>query len=204
MLRLFAALLFIVYPLTAVSADTKITGDPEQGQKKAQSCAACHGASGNSNNPDWPKIAGQHPDYIVSQLQAFKSGARQNAQMSPIAKNLSEQDMQDLAAYYTSQNITTEPTSEAAVEQAESLYRAGKSDAGMPACIACHGPRGNGIPGAGYPKISGQHTEYTAAQLKAYRSGERQGSQAAIMQDIAQKLSDDEIQALSEYVSGLH
>lgn len=204
MLRLFAALLFIVYPLTAVSAEAKITGDPEQGQKKAQSCAACHGANGNSNNPQWPKIAGQHPDYIVSELQAFKSGTRQNAQMTPMAQDLNEQDMRDLAAYFSSQSMTLEAASEASVGQAQTLYRAGKSAAGMPACIACHGPKGNGMLGVGYPKISGQHAEYTATQLKAYRSGERSGGQAAIMQNIAQKLSDDEIQALSKYVSGLH
>ncbi|MCS3902053.1 cytochrome c553 [Methylohalomonas lacus] len=204
MLRLYAALLFIMTPFMAVTAETAVNGDPDAGKKKAQSCAACHGADGNSSNADWPKIAGQQADYIVTQLQAYKSGARENPQMSPMAQDLSEQDMHDLAAYFSSQEITLETASEEAIEQAETLYRAGKADAGMPACIACHGPKGNGVPGAGYPRISGQHAAYTAATLKAYRAGERGGGQADMMTAVAKHLSDEEIKALAEYVSGLY
>ncbi len=204
MLRLYVALLFIMTPFVAATAETAISGDPDAGKEKAQSCAACHGADGNSSNADWPKIAGQQADYIVTQLQAFKSGARENAQMSPMAADLSEQDMHDLAAYFSSQEMTLEAASEDAIGQAETLYRAGKADAGMPACIACHGPKGNGVPGAGYPRISGQHAAYTAAALKAYRAGERGGGQAEIMTSVAEHLSDEEIKALAEYVSGLY
>lgn len=112
--------------------------------------------------------------------------------------------MHDLAAYYAAQTSTLGAVGDDAVETAETLYRAGKRDAGMPACIACHGPQGNGVPGAGYPKISGQHPEYTAAQLKAYRQGERGGGKAEMMETIAAELTDAEIEALAEYLSGLH
>lgn len=205
MSRLFAALLLL--PLTTAYAEpttSLIPGDPERGQEKAQACAACHGVDGNSSNPAWPKLAGQHYDYIVSQLKAFKSGARDNAVMSPQAAKLSEQDMHDLAAWFSQQKMTLEAASESAVATAETLYRAGKSSAGMPACIACHGPNGNGMPGVGYPKIGGQYAQYTAAQLRAYRAGERNSTKADIMQSIAKHLSDAEIEALAEYVSGLH
>lgn len=203
MLRHLAALLLLVYPALAVPGET-VTGDPERGKEKAQNCAACHGADGNSANPVWPKLAGQHPGYIVDQLKAFKSGGRKNDQMTPMAQNLSEQDMQDVAAYYSAQKPKPGAAKPEAVETAETLYRAGKADTGMPACIACHGPQGNGVPGVGYPKIGGQHAQYTASQLKAYRNGERQGGQAQIMQDIAKDLTDAEIEALANYISGLH
>ena len=206
MLRYFAVALLIMVPVIGVQAQTTdMTGDPERGKQKAESCAACHGADGNSNNPVWPKIAGQHPNYIVEQLQAFKSGARDNAQMMPMAQNLSQQDMQDLAAYFAAQKMSPGAAKDdASLEKAETLYRAGKSEAGMPACMACHGPRGNGMPYIGYPKISGQHPEYLASTLKAYRSGEREGAQAQVMQAIAAELTDADIQALANYLSGLH
>jgi len=203
MLRFIAIPLMLIYPLVAVQAQS--AGDPQRGEEKAQACAACHGTDGNSSNPVWPKLAGQHPDYIVSQLQAFKSGDRKNDQMAPMVQGLSEQDMQDLAAWYASQSMSPGGAKESDdLQTAETLYRAGQQDDGMPACIACHGPRGNGIPYSGYPKISGQHAEYTTSTLKAYRSGDRQGSQARIMQDIAEKLTAAEIEALANYISGLH
>lgn len=201
--RYFAVLLLLAYPAFALQAETP-SGDPERGKQKAQSCAACHGADGNSSNPVWPKIAGQHPEYIVNQLKAFKSGARKNAQMTPMAQNLSEQDMYDLAAYYSGHEMKPGAAKAEDIETAQTLYRAGKPGADMPACTACHGPKGDGMPGIGYPKIGGQHAEYTAAQLKAYRNGERGGGQARIMQDIAEKLTDAEIRALANYISGLH
>lgn len=206
MLRFVVAAFVMVYPFLALQAQpADIAGDPERGKQKAQSCAACHGADGNSSNPVWPKIAGQHPDYIVSQLKAFKSGARQNAQMNPMAQNLSEQDMQDLAAYFSSQSMSPGGAREGAdLETAETIYRAGKADEGVPACTACHGPRGNGIPYMGYPRISGQHIEYIISTLKAYRSGEREGAKAQTMQTIAAELTDAEIEALANYISGLH
>jgi len=206
MLRLFAVSLLFIYPLLAVQAEpADRAGDPDRGKEKAQTCAACHGADGNSNNPVWPKLAGQHPDYIVAQLKAFKAGKRENAQMAPMAQGLSEPDMLDLAAYYSSQSMTAGAAKEREdLALAETLYRAGRAEDGLPACIACHGPRGNGIPYSGYPKISGQHAEYTTTTLKAYRSGERAGAQASIMQDIAGKLTDKEIGALANYLSGLH
>lgn len=204
--RYFAAALLIIYPAIASQAQTTDSvGDAERGKQKAESCAACHGADGNSSNPAWPKIAGQHPHYLVTQLQAFKAGERQNEQMQPIVQDLSNQDMQDLAAYYSEQTMQPGTAKDRDdLEEAETLYRAGKADAGMPACIACHGARGNGIPYIGYPKISGQHAEYTASTLKAYRSGERGGADAEIMQAIAAKLTDTEIEALANYLSGLH
>lgn len=204
MLKSCVVVLLTLIPITLLPAQTLGPGDPEKGREKSQQCAACHGGDGNSANTIWPKLAGQHSDYIVSQLRAFQSGARQNEQMSPMAQGLSEQDMEDIAAFYATQDIRIGKANPASVEAGAELYRGGNSTTGVPACIACHGPRGKGIPGVGYPRLGGQHAEYTAAQLKAYRSGERGGGQSQIMQTIAAELTDDEIRAVSEYLNGLH
>lgn len=200
------SVLFALFALTpALLADDHATpGDAGRGQEKSQSCAACHGADGNSVNPVWPKLAGQHPDYTVEQLQAYQSGARENAQMSPMAQGLSEQDMRDIAAFYATQTPKVGSANPDAIELGQKIYRAGNAATGVAACMACHGPAGKGIPGAGYPALAGQHSAYTSAQLKAYRNGTRDHGQAAIMQDIAKAMTDAEIDAVAEYINGLY
>lgn len=178
-------------------------GDAEAGKSKAGTCVACHGQDGNSATPMYPKIAGQHPGYLVDQLKAYKSGERQNAVMQGMVSTLSEQDMQDLAAYYASQEIEPGVADESLVDRGQAIYRGGDDEQGIPACIACHGPTGKGIPAAGYPAIGGQHAQYALTQLQAYAAGDRQGPND-IMGSIAGRLSQQDMRAVSSYVEGLH
>jgi cytochrome c553 len=184
------------------AAGAQETGSAEAGQTKAGVCAACHGADGNSVNPEWPSLAGQHASYIVSQLKAYKDGSRQNALMSPQAMSLSEEDMQDLAAWYSSQALTPKEADPALLGRGRQLYTGGNPDREIAACIACHGPGGRGNPLAGYPAIAGQHATYTANQLRLYASGERQGANA-MMRNIAANMTEEDIKAVSSFIQGL-
>lgn len=187
----------------AYAAAPEAKGSAEEGQAKSTTCVACHGADGNSSNPEWPSIAGQHPDYILKQLQAFKAGERQNPLMSPIATMLSEEDMADLAAYYSTQTRTGLEADPAQVELGERLYRGGDLETNLAACSGCHGPRGLGNPTAAYPAIQGQHSTYIAAQLRAFRAGTRQTDPNGMMRDVARTMSDEQIDAVAAYVQGL-
>ena len=180
-------------------------GDPAKAQALvSQVCAACHGVDGNSLLPANPSLAGQHADYLYKQLVEFKSGARANAIMTAIAANLSPDDMHNLAAYYSSQAARrTGATDKEAVEQGARLYRGGNASNGTAACAGCHSPDGAGIP-AQFPRLANQHPEYVIAQLKAFRAGERANDPNQMMRSTAAKLSDKEIAALAQYVSGLH
>lgn len=179
-------------------------GDATAGKAKSASCGGCHGMDGNSMNPIWPKLAGQHPGYIAKQLAEFKSGARANATMAGMAAPLSEQDMADLAAYYSSQKGTIGSTPEDKVELGQSIYRAGNAASGVPACAACHGPTGAGNVQAKFPRLSGQHAAYTAQTLKDFRAGARANDAGQMMRNIAAKMTDAEIDAVAAYVEGLH
>lgn len=204
MIRQLPVLVTLVLLASPVAAQM-VDGDPQAGASKAQACAACHGANGNSANPEWPNLAGQHADYIFAQLQFYQSGARENAIMQGQAAGLSEEDMADIAAHFASLEMEVGETSEALVDLGRSIYLGGIADKGVPACAACHGPAGEGIPGAGYPRLGGQKAVYVSQQLQAYRSGERAGyGQASVMTAIAGNLSDDEIEALASYVYGLY
>lgn len=196
-----ATVVVIMWMLTGTAAYA--AGDAAAGKAKSNICVACHGADGNSTNPEWPKIAGQWPAYMVEQLQAFKSGARKNALMAGITKNLSEQDMKDLAAYFASQKTKITGAGDAALaEQGQRLYRGGNAKANIAACMACHGPAGKGIPPR-FPRVSGQHAKYTTLQLMAFRAGKRE-SDGEIMTRIAARMSNQEIKAVAEYIAGLH
>lgn len=179
-------------------------GDAAAGQAKAITCAACHGPDGNSLNPEWPSLAGQHESYTVKQLQAFKSGARQNVLMSGQAMALADQDMADLAAYFATQQPAPKTADPALVKAGEQIYRGGNKETGAPACLACHGPDGLGNITAAWPQVSGQHATYTAAQLVAYRAGQRStDGDTQIMRNVAARLTDDEIKAVASYLQGL-
>lgn len=178
-------------------------GDAAAGKAKSNVCAACHGADGNSANPEWPKLAGQVPAYIVQQLRSFKQGLRQNPLMAPIAQALSEQDMEDLAAYFASQELKlTGATNAELAKQGERLYRGGNSHNQITACMGCHGPSGRGIPPR-FPRLSGQQVAYTKQQLLAFKAGKRV-SEADMMTSIAFRMSEQEINAVAEYIAGLH
>jgi cytochrome c553 len=181
-------------------------GSADAGQTKSVTCAACHGADGNSITPDWPSLAGQHANYIVRQLRAFKSGDRVNVTMKPFADMLSEQDMLDLAAYFAAQTPTPKGADPALVSLGQQIYRGGVPDRGIAACIACHGPTGDGNPLAAYPRISGQHAAYVTATLNAYAVGDRRSDVDLnqMMRNTAALLREDEIRALASYVQGLN
>jgi len=186
------------------ASEPLVDGDASAGEQKAAACATCHGPQGKSTNPQWPKLAGQHAPYIVTQLKAFKSGERENAIMAGQAGNLSEQDMKDLAAYYAQQPIDPGVADESLVERGEALYRGGRPEEGVPACSGCHGPAGMGNPAAGYPAIAGQHAQYLRQSLKAYRDDQRAGyGKASVMVGVADELSDADIEAVAAYVQGL-
>ncbi len=185
------------------SAAAWADGNAEAGQTKAAPCVACHGVNGNSVNPVWPNLAGQHPQYVAKQLEAFKSGARQDPLMSPMAMVLSDEDIADLAAYYGTQTPTGLEAEPSKVAMGQRLYRGGDADSGIAACTACHGPNGEGNPGALYPSLHGQHASYIEMQLKAYRAGTRQTDANQMMRDVASQLSDEEIAAVASYVQGL-
>ena len=196
--------LLAFFGLVFAPYDGHATGDPDVGKQKSQVCAACHGADGNSTTPMWPKLAGQHTDYTIKQLQDFQSGARENVQMSPMAANLSEQDITDLAAYYSSQKAAHGTVDPSMLELGEKVYRAGNTDAGVPACVACHGPTGRGNPAAYYPALSGQHADYTLLQLNAFRDSKRTNDKSEVMRTVVGRLTGEEIKAVSEYIQGLH
>ena len=179
-------------------------GNKEAGQAKSATCMACHGMDGNSANPEWPSLAGQHASYITKQLKHFKANERSNPLMSPMAMMLGDQDVEDLAVYYAS--TTLRPTGEtepSKVKLGERLYRAGNPAKGVPACAGCHGPTGAGNPGAAYPRIGGQHAVYAAAQLRAYKSSARATDPNSMMRAITTRLSEDEIDAVASYLQGL-
>lgn len=182
-------------------------GDADAGQAKAAVCAACHGMDGNSMVPNWPKLAGQHSAYLERQMGLIKGGQRPVPEMAGIVAGLTEDDFADLAAYFSSQVKTAGLADETLLASGELLYRAGIADKDVPACMSCHGPAGEGNPLAGYPALAGQHTVYTEKMLKGFRAGTNWGEEDAnskIMTDVANRLTDDEIRAVSSYMQGLH
>jgi cytochrome c553 len=179
-------------------------GDVQAGQAKASTvCVACHGLDGNSVNPEWPSIAGQHETYIIKQVKAFRAGERTNVLMSPIALTLTDKEIEDTAAYYASQRIKGQEAAKSKVELGQKIYRGGVGANNTPACMACHGPSGRGNPAAIYPSIRSQHAAQIALQLRAYKKGERMTDQNEMMRTIAAKLTDEQIDAVAQYVQGL-
>jgi len=185
------------------SAAAFAAGSAEAGQAKSATCMACHGMDGNSPNPEWPNLAGQHAPYIMQQLKAFKAGQRQNDLMSPMAMILSDEDMADLAAYFSAQAARGGETEPSKLTLGQRVYRSGNVDGGVMACAGCHGPAGRGNPLAGYASIQGQHATYVAAQLRAYKAGQRATDPNQMMRNVAAQLSDEEIDAVASYVQGL-
>jgi cytochrome c553 len=164
-------------------------------------CVACHAADGNSTTPANPKLAQQHPEYLIKQLQEFKSGKRKNAVMQGFASALSDDDMRNIAYWLADQKAKGgAATDKDLVKLGERIYRGGIADRQIAACAGCHSPNGAGIP-AQYPRLSGQHADYTAAQLQQFRSGARANN--VQMTGVAAKMTDMEIKAVSDYIAGL-
>lgn len=209
MSALAAAALLTAGPSFASEAPTEavgLGGDPELGKEKAgQICQACHGMDGNGvpGQPIWPKLAGQHPQYIYKQLMNFKNNERYNVMMSPMAMPLTEDEVRNLAAYYSSLEQSAGTAEAELVELGEKIYRAGNATTGVPACSGCHGPAGAGSNLAKFPRVAGQYSEYIAQTLHLFQSHERANDPNAMMRGVAANMTDQEIQAVSAYVEGL-
>lgn len=220
--------LSVSFALLNVANIAMAAGDINAGQRKSSSCASCHGEKGNSMMPLFPKLAGQHANYLVQQLQGFKSGDRNDATMTSMTAGLSDQDMQDIAAFYQAQDITenapprldyddddddmTKAQIATAKNDAEAeqkslmalgydVYRNGDLDNEISACIACHGPHGEGNKPASFPALKGQHADYLMKSLKDFKSDKRSNDSYNMMHMIAKKMSDKEIKAMSYYIS---
>lgn len=179
-------------------------GDPMRGQEKSAVCVACHSTDGNSAMPEWPKIAGQHEVYLLKQLRDFKladKGGRNNAIMYGIIGQMSDQDLADFAAYYSQQKMSASEADPAYVDLGRQIYHGGLLEKGVAACAACHAPSGEGNQLTRFPKVSGQWAKYLSDQLIAFRDGVR--TNGAMMVDIAQRMSEDEMLAVSSYMAGL-
>jgi len=176
-------------------------GNAAAGQAKAAACAACHGADGNSVSPQFPKLAGQNAAYIVQELERFKSGYHKNVIMSGMAAGLSEQDMQNLAAWFSSQTLKTGEADPSLVKAGEALYRGGDKTSGIPACLACHDPDGAGNGPMAIPALDGQYADYVISQLQAFASGART---SPMMNPIASRLTPTQMKTVASYIQGLH
>lgn len=189
----------------SASAETATKADPAKAQQiVTQVCAACHGADGNSTSGANPKLAGQHAEYITKQLHDFKSGERKSAVMSGMVAALTPEDMLNLGAYFGEKTIKAGAAKDKElVAQGQKIFKGGNAASGVPACAACHGPAGAGIP-VQFPRLGSQHSEYVLTQLKLFRSGERANDGAKMMRVIAAKMTDQEMKAAAEYISGLH
>jgi len=185
------------------SAAAWSAGDAEKGAAKAVVCSACHGANGNSANPEWPSLAGLGADYIAAQLNNFKEGKRQNPVMMPNAMALSAEDMADLGAYFNGLKNTGLESDPSYWEAGQKLFRAGDAARGIPACMACHGPAGRGNEAAKFPALRGQQSVYTVKQLTDYASGARKTGPNEIMQSIAKKLTADDMRDVASYLQGI-
>jgi len=194
----FTLILLLIAPISFSMA-----GDVEAGKSKSIVCSACHGQDGNSINPLWPSLAGQHKQYTIHTLRAYQNGTRVDAVMQAQVMALTEQDLEDIAAYYNAQTMQKKDYDYGLAKKGESLYRGGNASTGVAACIACHGPTGRGNPGAGYPSLAGQHAEYTADALKGYIKTERKAGLNDMMQSLAPRLTAEEIEAVSEYIQAL-
>ena len=191
--------------ILAASLVTIGAGNADSGKNKVATCAACHGQDGNSMVGLWPSLAGQNTNYLVRQLQHIKSGKRSIDVMVGLLDNFSKEDLEDIAAFYASKNNTIGQVEADKVELGRKLYYSGSLEKGIPACTACHSPKGKGNAPAGYPLLSGQQADYVIKSLKNYRSGERNNDESSqMMMAIAYKLDDVEIDALSSFINGLH
>ena len=202
--RLLSSLVLAGSAVAAQAAETATPPPPDLAKGQALStsvCAACHTNDGSRGIAANPILQGQHPEYLAKQLAEFKAGKRENAIMRAMATPLSEADMRNVAAFYASKQAKPGfAKNKELASLGEKVYRGGIADRNIPACAGCHGPGGAGIP-AQYPRLAGQHADYTETQLLTFRSGARHNN--AVMMGVAAKLNDREIKALSDYVAGL-
>lgn len=198
------------YFVVLLSASTSLhvyadKGNPKAGQEKSQVCQGCHGTDGNSYGPEWPNLASQHISYITKQIKNFQKGARTNETMQGMVAGVSDQDAKDIAAYFSSQQVkpSTLKVDSETIKTGRKIYKGGNLYSGVPACAGCHGPNGVGNGPAAFPYLAGQVSTYLIKTLKDFRSGARANDPNEIMRNIAAKLTDNEIVAVSKYISTL-
>jgi cytochrome c553 len=180
-------------------------GNATAGQAKAAACIACHGADGNTTlMPLYPKLGGQHASYIAKQLAEFKAGVRKDPTMNGMAAGLSEEDMADMAAFFSGLAAAVGSADAEKAAAGKKIYEGGDKAKGISACMACHGPSGAGNPGAAFPTLGGQNGDYVVKALNDFRSGARANDLNSMMRDVAAKMSDSDIAAVAEYIGGLH
>ncbi|WP_185265790.1 c-type cytochrome [Halopseudomonas xiamenensis] len=197
-------LVSLVLSLGVAGSAHALQGDAAAGQGKVALCTACHGADGNSAMPNWPKLAGQGERYLIKQMTDIKEGTRPVPEMTGMLDSFNEQDLADIAAHFSSQTLAGGVASPDLVERGAAIYRGGDLATGLPACTGCHSPTGQGNAPAAYPHLAGQHAAYTVKQLTDFREGARTNDgDAMIMQTIASRLSNKDIQAVADYIQGL-
>jgi len=187
--------------LLGFSATVTAAGDPAAGQEKSAMCQGCHGPDGNSFSPEWPSLAGQVPSYLSKQLRDYQSGARKDETMASMVEGLSEEDIADIVAYFSSQKAKAE---EGEINsKGRKLYVGGNPYTNVPSCASCHGPNAVGNDPAGFPRLAGQKAGYTSKALNDFRTGARTNDVNGMMQGVAAKMSDKDIAAVSEYLATL-
>lgn len=203
--KLVVSLLLTLGVAGAATAAQTVKGDAAAGQAKTAVCGACHNPDGNSLAPNFPKLAGQGQRYLEKQLHDIKSGKRTVLEMTGMLAAFSDQDLADIAAYFSSQKGSVGAADPKLVERGKALFNGGDLEKGMPACTGCHSPNGAGLALAGFPHLSGQHSQYVTKQLTDFREGNRTNDgDAMTMRTIAGKLSNHDIEALASYIQGLH
>ncbi|QHF00936.1 MULTISPECIES: cytochrome c [Pseudomonas syringae group] len=201
----FLVSLLLALGLCASSQAADPAGNAAAGQAKTAVCGACHGLDGNSQAPNFPKLAGQGERYLLKQLREIKDGKRVVVEMTGLLNNLDEQDLADISAFYAGQKASIGAASPDLVAKGEALFRGGRLDQGLPACTGCHSPDGTGNIQAGFPHLGGQHADYIKKQLMAFREGDRTNDgDTRVMRAIAARLSTQDIEALAHYIQGLH
>lgn len=191
---------FISWPLLVYPQKPEFTVPP-----KVEVCIVCHGKNGVSSTPLWPNLAGQHPTYLLKQLKQIQQGTlREVPTMKGILENFNEQDFNDLAVYYAKMPLNQGTTPKKFLKRGEQIYRGGDFEKHITACIACHGPKGTGNAQAGFPVLAGQHAAYTISQLQAFKENKRKNDLNHIMQDISNRMSQDDMEAVANYIQGLY
>ena len=193
----------MILALSGLVSLTTYAGDIEAGKAKSVTCAACHGADGNSTNSAWPSLAGQHAGYIYKQLKDFKAGRRNNASMTGMVALLNDEDMKNLAAFYESQQPKAVAFDGEMIETGESIYRGGITETSVAACMGCHAPNGKGNGPAGWPSLRGQHPQYLVTQLQNFKQGLRANDTGKMMRNVVVRMSDMEMKAVAAYIAGI-
>ena len=186
-----------------LAASSLQAADIEAGKAKTALCAGCHGPDGNSLNAIWPRLAGQHASYLVKQLRDFKSGKRVDPTMQGMVAALTDEDMVNISAYYETQTPSAATFDAALLAKGQDIYRGGITETSVAACMGCHSPSGSGNGPAAYPVLKGQHPEYIAAQLQKFKDGSRANDAGKMMRNVANRMSEQEMKAVSAYVAGM-